>query len=89
MASTVVGVGLGTAGIVGAIADNNGPVDGAVSGVLAYTGKQTAVANGLMRGAGSAIAGRIGFVTLAVSTGYDVYKTNASYQSCLAGKGGS
>jgi hypothetical protein len=63
-------------------------MDAGVSGTIAYTGKQAAIANSLMRGNGSAIAGRIGFGALVLSTGYDLAKTAAKYKSCMAGKSG-
>jgi len=85
VASAVIGSSLGIAGIAGATIDNNGPSDAMVSGTIAYTGKQAAVANGVLRGTGSAIAGRIGFGALALSTGYDLAKTAAKYQSCVNG----
>lgn len=68
VASTVVSSSLGIAGIAGATIDNSGPGDAMVSGTIAYTGKQAAVAHGLLRGAGSAIAGRIGVYALTAST---------------------
>jgi hypothetical protein len=41
-------------------------------------GKQAVMANGLLRGSGAAVAGRIGFGALALSTVFDVAKTGAA-----------
>jgi len=86
-ATAVVGSVIGGAGIVGAFADNRGPADAAVTGMLAYTGKQTAIAESILRGSGAALAHRIGVRALAASTLYDIGKTIASYnEKCPIGK---
>ncbi|KPF52364.1 hypothetical protein IP65_16510 [Novosphingobium sp. AAP1] len=59
-----------------------------VSGGLAYAGKQAAIANSFMRGAGSAAAGRIGIYALTASTMYDAAKTMVVFHGCLTGQGG-
>ena len=88
-AASIAGSAIGVTGLGLAIAENNGPGDAAVAGSVALTGKYAAGAQGILRGAGSAIAGRIGFAALATSTGYDLYKTGASYQACRSGQGGN
>ncbi len=88
VAAAVVGSTLGVAGIASAAASNDGPVDGVISGSLAYTRKQTALASAMLRGTGAALAGRIGFYALAASTAYDAGKTALAYQSCMAQQGG-
>ena len=80
--ATVAGAVIGAAGIGVAIADNNGPADAAASGAVAYSGKQAAIAEGLMRGAAGQVARRIGFIALTASTLYDLGKTGSAFNDC-------
>lgn len=86
VATAIAGSIIGLAGIEQAVSNNNGTADGLVSGSIAYTGKQAAVAEGLMRGAGSALSHRIGVGALTASSLYDVAKTVTAYNQCMAGK---
>ena len=86
VATAVVGSTLGVIGIGAAVIDNNGAGDAAVSGTLAYTGKQAAVAEGLLKGAGSTIGHRFGVVALAASTAYDIGKTVVKFDNCRNGE---
>ena len=86
VATAVVGSIIGLAGIEQVVSNNNGTADGLVSGSIAYTGKQADVAEGLMRGAGSALSHRIGVGALTASTLYDGAKTIAAYNQCMMGK---
>ncbi len=84
-ATAIAGSVIGVTGIGLAVADNAGPRDAAVSGSLAYGGKLGATAEGLLRGAGSALSHRIGVGALTASTLYDAGKAIASYNRCMAG----
>lgn len=84
-ATVIAGSVIGVTGIGLAVADNAGPGDAAVSGSLAYGGKLGATAEGLLRGAGSALGHRIGVGALTASTLYDAGKAVASYNRCMAG----
>ena len=80
-ATAIAGSVIGLLGIASATQDRDIP-----AGALAYTGKQAAASEGLLGGAGSALAHRIGVGALAASSAYDVAKTTAAYNNCLAGE---
>jgi RHS repeat-associated protein len=84
-AVAIAGSTIGVIGIGSAVVDNKGPVDAGVAGTLAYTGKMGATAEGMMRGAGSALGHRIGYAALAASSAYDVEKTVVEYSQCMSG----
>ena len=82
-ARAIGGAAVGAAGIGVAVAEKD-----VFAGGVAYGTKQAAVAEGLFKGAGSKIANRLSFGGLAMSTIYDVAKTVADYNACMAGKAG-
>ncbi len=83
-AVAIAGSVIGVAGVGAAVIDNKGPADAATAGALAYTGKLGATAEGLLRGAGSALGHRVGFVALSASTAYDAAKTAVDYNKCMS-----
>lgn len=82
----VVGAVLGVAGIAGATIDHTGPADAVVAGSLAYVGKQAAVGEGLLTGAASQLAHRIGVRALLASSLYDGAKTINRFTNCKRGE---
>jgi hypothetical protein len=84
-AAAIAGGGIGATGIGLAFAEHKSAADAAAGVTLAYTGHQAAVAEGLVRGAGSALAHRIGIYALTASTAYDAAKTAERYSQCMSG----
>ncbi len=84
-AIAIAGSVIGVTGFGLAFAGNHGPADAALSGSLALTGKYAAGAEGILRGAGSALGHRIGLGALTASTLYDAGKTALSYNKCRSG----
>ena len=84
--TAVVGAVLGVAGIAGATIDHTGPADAVVAGSLAYVGKQAAVGEGLLTGAASQLAHRIGVRALLASSLYDGAKTINRFTNCKRGE---
>lgn len=79
-AVAIAGSVIGVLGIASATHDRD-----VAAGALAYTGKQAAAAEGLLRGAGSALGHSIGVRALIASSLYDAAKTAASYKKCMSG----
>lgn len=80
-AVAVVGSVIGVTGIAVATHDRD-----VAAGGIAYAGKQAAAAEGLLRGAGSALGHRIGIGALTASTLLDAAKTAKAYNKCMAGE---
>ncbi|MBX9797044.1 RHS repeat-associated core domain-containing protein [Sphingomonas sp.] len=80
-AVAIVGSAIGVTGIAVAVHDRD-----PAAGGIAYAGKQANAAEGMLRGAGSALGRRLGLGALAASTMLDLAKAVKAYNKCMAGE---